>query len=240
MDLRTTDDQPYGNGPISGARSDVRVEFIRRTYMHLAGAILAFIGLEYLLFQTPLPGVMLKFMSASSYSWLVILGAFIGVSWISEKWAYSSTSPQQQYMGLGLFVLAEAIIFLPMLFIAANFSDASVIPNAAITTLGLFTGLTFVAFTTKKDFSFLGGIIKVGFLVAFGAIIAGALFGFTLGLFFSFAMVLLAAASILYSTSNILREFPADKHVAAALSLFSSVALLFWYVLQIFMAFGDD
>lgn len=49
-------------------------------------------------------------------------------------------------------------------------------------------------------------------------------------------MVLFAAGSILYTTSNILHHYRADQHVAAALSLFAGVALLFWYVLQVVMS----
>ena len=63
----------------------------------------------------------------------------------------------------------------------------------------------------------------------------GVLFGFQLGTWFSVAMVGLAGGAILYDTSNILRRFPQDRYVAAALQLFSSVALMFWYVLRIFI-----
>jgi hypothetical protein len=48
-------------------------------------------------------------------------------------------------------------------------------------------------------------------------------------------MVVFAGAAILYETSRIQREFPEHMHVAAALSLFSSVAMMFWYVLRIFV-----
>ena len=57
------------------------------------------------------------------------------------------------------------------------------------------------------------------------------LFGFSLGLWFSLAMIVLAAGSILYNTSNVLHRFRLDQHVAASLSLFASVALLLYYVL---------
>ena len=60
-------------------------------------------------------------------------------------------------------------------------------------------------------------------------------FGFSLGLLFSGAMVIIASISILYNTSNVLHRYNPQQHVAAALSLFASVALLFWYILRIFM-----
>jgi hypothetical protein len=66
-------------------------------------------------------------------------------------------------------------------------------------------------------------------------IVAGALFGFDLGMAFAVGMVALAGGSILYDTSKILRSYPEHRYVGAALQLFASVALLFWYVLQIFL-----
>jgi FtsH-binding integral membrane protein len=45
-----------------------------------------------------------------------------------------------------------------------------------------------------------------------------------------------AGAAILYDTSNVLLRFPEDRYVAAALELFASVALMFWYVLRLFMS----
>jgi len=62
------------------------------------------------------------------------------------------------------------------------------------------------------------------------------IFGFSLGVWFSGAMVILAGGYILYYTSNVMLHYRTDQYVAAALALFSSVALLFWYVLRIFMS----
>jgi FtsH-binding integral membrane protein len=96
--------------------------------------------------------------------------------------------------------------------------------------------LTAVAFLSRKDFSFLGGLLKWGGILALVAIVGGVLFGFNLGTWFSVAMVGLAGGAILYDTSNILRHFPEDRYVGAALQLFASVALMFWYVLRIFLS----
>jgi FtsH-binding integral membrane protein len=134
-----------------------------------------------------------------------------------------------------LYVVAQAIIFVPLLFLAAVFSGPDVIVSAALITLLLFTGLTFIVLTTKKDFSFLGGFLKIAVFIALGVIVASILFGFSLGVLFASVMVLVAGASILYNTSNVLHRYRPDAHVAAALSLFASVALLFWYILRIFM-----
>lgn len=220
---------PYA---INSIPEDKRAEFIRKTYLHVAGAIGVFALLLTVLLRIP---AAVSFAALMSQNWFIVLGAFMAVSWIADKWAHSNTSLSMQYLGLGIFVVAEAIIFLPIMVIATYYSSPKVIPQAGLATLALFLALTFVAFTTRKDFSFLGGILKIGFMVALGAIVAGMIFGFTLGLAFSVIMVILASASILYNTSNMIHHYRTDQYVAASMGLFASVALLFWYILRIFM-----
>lgn len=167
-------------------------------------------------------------------SWLLILGGFILVTWFARSLARNA-SLSMQYTGLALYIVAESLIFVPLLWIAIYYSSPDVLPMAALLTTALFMGLTVVAFTTRADFSFLGGILTVGGLVALGVIIAGAIWGFNLGLVFSGAMVLLACGAILYDTSKIIHTHTPDQYVAASLELFASVMLLFWYVLRIMM-----
>jgi FtsH-binding integral membrane protein len=220
---------------VAAAEPQERAVFIRRTYSHLALAILVFIGLEALLLSWS-GAQQLAVQMTSGYMWLVVIGAFMGVSVLADKWARSDVSPSIQYAGLFLFIAAEAIIFLPILFIAVSFSSPDLIVNAGIITGLLFAGLTATVFITRKDFSFLKGALAIGFFVAMGIIVASILVGFSLGLLFSSVMVLFAAGSILYTTSNILHTYRTDQHVAASLALFAGVALLFWYVLQVLMS----
>ncbi len=160
----------------------------------------------------------------------------MGVSMLATWWANSQTSKAMQYMGLGLYIVAEVIIFLPLLYIVASYSDGyQIFAKAGLVTGGLFLGLTSVVFLTRKDFSFLGPILAIGGFVALGLIAASLLFGFTLGNIFSFVMVAFAGAAILYQTSGILHQYRPNQHVAASLALFASVALLFWYIIRIFM-----
>ncbi len=218
------------------ALPEERARFIRRTYAHLAFAVLGFLVLEYVLLNSPgiegIAGLMI-----TGYNWLIVLALFIGVSWIADYWARSETSRALQYAGLVLYVVAEAIIFLPLLYLAAIISnDDTLIPTAALITGLLFTGLTVVAFTTRADFSFLRGVLVIGFFGALGLIVASLIFGFELGVIFAVAMVGLASAAILYTTSNVLRYYRTDQYVAAALSLFAAVALMFYYVLWILLS----
>lgn len=221
-----------------------RATFIRRTYAHLAGAILAFMGIEVLLFQVlGEAGQMkvLQLLMVNRFSWLAVLLAFMGASWLAQTWAQSDTSSAMQYVGLGLYVVAEAVIFLPLLIIAAHVADTApnkpaVIPTAAILTLAVFGGLTLSVFVTKKDYSPLRPILCVGSLIALGVIVAATIVGFNLGLIFSFVMVALMSGYILYYTSQVMLHYRTDQHVAAALALFAAVATLFWYILRIVMA----
>ncbi len=210
-----------------------RSSFVTQTYAHLLGAILGFTALEVIFFQTGLAFPIASFLL--SLPWLVVLFVFIGVSGVANHFAARSTSPEVQYAALIGFVVAEAIIFVPLLFVAQSYAPG-VIQSAALVTLIGFSGLTAVAWSERRDFSFLGGLLKWGFIGALLVIVAGFIFGFGLGTFFSVAMVVLAGASILYQTSGVLHHYPQERYVAASLALFASVALMFWYVLQIFMA----
>ena len=221
--------------PVGALDTDARADFILRTYMHLVGAMLAFVAIEYALFAS---GVAWRIMDAMlGVSWLLVLGGFVVVSWFATRAAHTAESKTTQYLALGGFVLAEALIFVPLLGMAMIQSgDLTLINNAAwITILGL-AGLTGIAFWTRKDFSFLGGMLKWAFILALVGIVSAVLFGFQLGTWFSLAMIGLAGAAILYDTSNILHHYPEDRYVGASLQLFASVALMFWYVLRLFMS----
>jgi len=215
-----------------GAALDARASFIVRTYNHLAGAIVAFTLIEVFLFKTGMAETMARAMLGTN--WLFVLGGFIIVSWFASRAAYGAKTLSSQYAALGAFVVAEAIIFVPLLYVA-NYQAPGVITSAATVTLIGFAVLTFIAFRTRKNFSFLGGLLRWGMGLALIAIVAGVLFGFQLGTWFSVGVVALAKEAILHDTSRIIHDFPDNRHVAAALQLFSSVALMFWYVLRIFL-----
>jgi FtsH-binding integral membrane protein len=219
--------------PIGQQSVDARAEFITRTYNHLMGAIVAFVGIELLLFGSGMAESIAQVMLGGS--WLLVLGAFMVVGWMASRVAANSQSIGAQYAALGGFVVAEAIIFVPLLYIA-DATAPGVIQSAAIVSLLGFAGLTAIVFVSRKDFSFMRGMLMFGGVLALVAIVSAVLFGFALGTWFSVAMVGFAGASILYDTSNVLHHYPEDRYVAAALSLFASVALLFWYVLQLFMS----
>ncbi|MEO1201111.1 MAG: Bax inhibitor-1 family protein [Pseudomonadota bacterium] len=215
------------------AETNDRSEFLRKTYTHLLGAILAFAAIEWALFQTPFAQAMAIWMLETS--WMAVLGAFIVVSWIASHVAHRVESRGAQYLALGGFVVAEAIIFIPMFWMAAAVGEG-IIEKAVFVTLGAFVALTGIAFVSGRDFTFLKSFMMWAGLIALGTIVMGAVIGFHLGTWFSMAMIGLAGASILYDTSKIMRTYPDDRYIAAALELFASVALMLWYVLRLFLA----
>lgn len=228
--------QPYvppAPMPVSQIGVDARAEFITKTYTHLLFAIIAFVGIEVFFFKSGLATVMAE--SMLGVNWLFVLGGFMIVSWLASRAAFSARSLGTQYVALGAFVLAEAIIFVPMLFIAMYYAPGAINNAATVTLLG-FVALTAVAFMTRRDFSFLRGFLMWGGIIALAAIVMGVLFGFELGNLFSVLMVGFAGAAILYDTSNVIHHFPEDRYVGAALQLFASVALMLWYVLRLFMS----
>lgn len=223
-----------GNILVAHASETERATFYKKTYMHVAFAVLAFILVEALLLKI-VPMEMILSMVQGKYVWLFIIGLFWLGTTLASKMTFAP-SRDQQYLGLGLFVILQAIIFMPMIAIATMSAGTEIIMQAALITLSLFAGLTAVVFFTNTDFSFLRTALIVGGFVSLGTIVVGALFGFNLGLWFSVGMAVLASASILYQTSQIKDHYGTEQYVGAALQLFSAVMLLFWYILRILMS----
>ncbi len=236
---------PYASWGMVAAEADTndRARFIRLTYMHLFGAILAFIGLEVLLFNTPAAKNAMAGVVTMPYGWLIVMAVFIGASYLANYWANSATSVGMQYLGLSLYVVAWSVIFLPLLMIAQSFTDqtgTNVIGVAAGLTIFTFVALTAIVFITGADFSFLGPFLGIAALIAMGVIVVGIVFSLPLfNLVFIAALLLLSAGYILYDTSNVLHHYRVGQHVAASLALFSSLALMFWYMIQLVMSLSS-
>ena len=213
-----------------------KAEFYKKTYLHVALAFLGFILVEALFLNTPAI-VNIGLQMTQGWTWLIVLGAFMFITNYAENMAIKTTDKKTQYAGFVLYIVAEAFIFVPLLYIAmASTGVYSILNQAFLVTLFLFVALTAVVFITGKDFSFLKTAITVGSIVAIGIIIAGIAFGFNLGLVFSGFMVLLAAGSILYQTSNMIHRYSSDQYVAASIGLFALFMLMLWYIIQFFLS----
>jgi uncharacterized protein len=223
---------PSNNAAFPGAQVDSRAAFITRTYIHLVGGILGFILVELALFESGVAAQIAHYMLG--VNWFLILGAFMLVGWLASRTTQTSSSIGMQYFAYGAYVVAEALIFVPLLYIADSKAPGAIDSATLITTLGA-GGLMFVAHRTRKDFSFLRSVLMWGFVLALIAMVGGAVFGFQLGTWFSVAMIGFAGVAVLYDTSNIIHNYPEDRYVAAAMQLFASIALMFWYVLSFIM-----
>jgi FtsH-binding integral membrane protein len=226
---------PVGYRPVATLDDVTRGEFITRVYQHLLVAIAAFIAIEALLINLGIAEAMWDFFAESSAAWLLLLGGFMVVNWMATTAAHDVLEPSRQYAGLFGMALAEALIFAPFLhyfFEVQPDGTTTVMAAAAITVAG-FVGLTAVALVTRRDLSFLRPMLLWGGVCALVLIGAAILFGLELGIWFSVAMIALAGASILYQTQTIMRRYPSEAYVGAAVQLFASVMMLFWYVLRL-------
>ncbi len=229
---------PAPNPFVSESPADERAHFVRQVYTHVAGAWLVFFLLECALLSWKGTYLFTGLVLTVPFGWLGVMGAFMGVSWMARVLVNGGLSLNYQYVGLAIYVVAEAIVFAPLLVVALIVSGPTLIVDAVLLSGMLFTGLTAIVFFTKTDFSFLKSVLVVAGFVSLGLIVCSIVFGFNLGLAFSAGMIAVAGGAILYDTSRMLNEHKSDEYVAAALELFASMALLLWYVIRLLLAFG--
>jgi hypothetical protein len=204
-------------------------------YQHLLAAVVAFVAFEALLINLGIAREIYELVSGGGGRWLIVLGGFMVVNWLATNAAHDILNPSRQYAGLFGMAAGEALIFAPFLhyvFEVEGGGTTTVLAAAVITAIG-FAGLSVVALVTRADLSFLRPILLWTGVCALVLIIGALLFGFELGVWFSVAMIALAGGSILYQTQTIMRRYPAEAYVGAAVQLFASVMLLFWYVLRL-------
>ncbi len=261
--------QAQNRRPIEGAVATLgvsdRVTFLRKTYAHLGIALLAFAALCGGLLKFA-PAVSWKFATMFGGSMFGMLGMMLlmmGALFVANWMVQHNTSRGVQYGGLALGIGAYAFMFQPLFWIlmlkfshysadqaamiraghmlpVMNGAAVEILTQAVVITLAIFVGLTLTVFISKKDFSFMRGILAVGSMAALGIIIAAIIFGFSLGGLFAGFMIFLMAGYILYQTSSVMRDFPPTMYVAAAMMLFSTVVTLFWYVLRLLMSLRSD
>jgi FtsH-binding integral membrane protein len=230
--MATTAEQALGG--TSYVQADTRATFLVRTYLNLFMAVAAFAIFESILFTTGWARQIMAVIPLEGAGWLAVLAVFAAVGGMASGVAHRAHSMVAQYAALGAYVVAESVIFVPMIWFARELCPDAIPVAAAATGVG-FTGLTLVAFITRKNFSFLRAFLAWAGLCAMALIIYSCLFGAELGPMFSWAMIAVAGVAILHDTSEVLHSYDDDQHVGAALELFASVALMFWYILRLFL-----
>jgi len=232
---------------VSQAPASDRVAFFKRTYLHVAGAFAAFGVLLYAFFVTDVArSIMQGFGSIMSsmggFGILVVMLMFWGGTYVAQKLAENRASRQSQYLGLGLYVVLEAIIFVPLIVMVAiktGGNPGEVLIPACAVTAALVVGLTVTVFTMGVDFSFLRAAIVIGSICALGIILVSIFTKSDLGNWFSIIMILLMATVILYQTQVIKDSCETDQHVLASFILFSAFVTLLFYVIRLFAGRRD-
>ena len=169
--------------------------------------------------------------------WMVLIGYF-GLLFVTTKlrnsgWGLASVFALTGFMGYTLGPILN-------LYIAHYSNGSQLVAYAMATTGAAFLGLSGYALTTRKDFSFMGGFLMVGILVAFVAGIANIWLAIpALGLAVSSMFVLLMGALILYQTSAIIHGGETN-YIMATVTLYVSIYNMFTSLLQIFGVFGGD
>ncbi|BCB07930.1 MULTISPECIES: Bax inhibitor-1/YccA family protein [Halomonadaceae] len=137
------------------------------------------------------------------------------------------------FMGFTLGPIISAYLTLP--------NGGALIMNALAMTGLTFIGLSAVALTTKKDFSFLGNFLMAGAIVLILAMVAGLIFNIpALSLMVSAGFVLFASAAILYQTSEIVHRAGETNYILATITLYVSIYNLFISLLSILGIMSND
>ena len=239
---------------VADAPAADRAAFFRRTYGLVAIGFAAFAVLLYVFFQgfefqrgalgfgtgiaaSVFGGLQNMIQSMGSWSILLVMLAFWGATTVAQSLAFNRSSRGTQYAGLGLYVILEALIFVPLIgyvIYSTKGNASTVLLPAGIVTAGMIAGLTALVFMTNLDFSFLKVAIILGSFAALAIVIVAAFTDMNLGAWFSIAMIVLMATVILYQTNEIKNTLETDQHVAAAFILFSSFVTLLFYVIRFF------
>lgn len=200
---------------------------LRNTYA-LLGMTLAFsaavAGLAMSM-NLPAPGLLLTLIGFYGLMFLVHKTANSG-------WGVASVFALTGFMGYTLGPLLTAVLAMP--------HGGAVITNALGATAAAFLGLSAIALTTKRDFSFMGKFLMIGMLVAF-VLSLGAIFLQipALSLAISGMVVLLMSGMILFETSRIIHGGETN-YLMATVSLYVSIYNLFTSLLMLFGLSGRD
>ncbi len=170
---------------------------------------------------------------------LITLGGYFGLLFLTTSlrnsaWGLVSIFALTGFMGLTLGPMVNAYL--------TFFSNGSQLVMTAMGgTAAIFIGLSAYALTTRKDFSFLGGFLMVGILVAFLAGIGALIFSLpALSLAVSAVFIMLMSGLILYQTSEMIHGGETN-YIMATITLYVTIYNLFTSLLHILGALaGED
>ncbi len=226
---------PAGGGwagglqPVTAAQVSVeeRMSFVRKVYALFFAATLfavggAGLGLSFrplLVFAFEHPFIML----------IIMLGGVMGAQAVRHV-------PGLNLVALFGFTTLTGVMISPLLYVLSQTNPGSIL-QAGVLTVGIFGGLTAYVFVSKKDFSFMRGMLTVGLVVVVLAAILNFFVGSgAFGFAVSAAALILFSGFVLYDTSNIIRRYPTNEYVQGALSLYLDAFNIFLSLLNILNA----
>jgi modulator of FtsH protease len=229
--------------PLARASSETRIAFLRKTYgLFFAGILSAAGGAMTALYAgnpvilgkgIAVPPTVAFLMQHGIIAMVMFFGAFFAMSAVRHK-------PTVNVVALLGFTFLTGLFIAPALFVATLMAktgatlSANPVRDAFLLASAGFGGLTAYAMVTKKDFSFLGGMLWMGLLVLIGASIIGIFVGSQVfHLAIASVGVLLFGAYVLYDTSRLLHSAEPITPVDAAISLFLDFLNIFLFLLQI-------
>jgi len=168
---------------------------------------------------------------------IITLVGYFGLLFLTTKlrnsaWGLVSVFALTGFMGLTLGPIISMYLSIP--------NGEQIVMTAMGGTGVIFLGLSGYALTTRKDFSFLGGFLMVGILVAFLAGLASIFLSMPgLSLAVSAMFILLMSGLILYQTSQIIHGGETN-YIMATVTLYISIYNLFLSLLQLLGAFGGN
>ena len=223
---------------VADAPAADRAAFFRRTYGLVAAAFGAFAVTLFALFVSGIAETFMRSIAGvGTWGMLGVMVLFWLGTTAAQSLAFNRASRTAQYAGLGIYVLLQALIFVPLIYytaIVTKGNPGEILIPACLATGALVVALTAVVFMTNMDFSFLRVAIVIGSICALGVIVVSLFAGWSLGAWFSIAMIVLMATVILYQTNEVKNTMETDQHVAAAFVLFSSFVTLLFYVIRLF------
>lgn len=216
-----------GAQPLTAADASVsdRIAFIRKVYALFFAATLFAIG--GVLLGLAFPPLMILAVEHPIIMFIAMIGGVMGAQAVRHV-------PGVNLAALFGFTTLTGVIISPVLYVIGRTNPASIL-QAGVMTVAIFGGLTAYVFVSRRDFSFLRGMVTVGLVVVIGAGLMNIFFVGSLGLGFaiSVAALLLFAGFVLYDTSNIIRRYPTNEYVAGALSLYLDAFNIFLALLRI-------
>src|SRR5215213_4386820 len=214
----------YGAETAARASVEERMGFIRKVYaLFFAATLFAIGGVLLGLSFEPL------LLFAYEHPWVMffaMIGGVMGAQAVRHV-------PGVNLAALFGFTTLTGVIISPLIAVILRINPGSILA-AGVLTVGIFGGLTAYVFVSKKDFSFMRGMLTTGLIVVILAGVVNIFLGASaLGFAVAAATLLLFSGFVLYDTSNIIRRYPTNEYVAGALSLYLDAFNIFLALLRI-------